>query len=355
MPYVFYSSAKDWLAHMEREHSGRQWICYGCSPSEPRVFDDRKEYLQHFKTTRQHVGTMTDSQLETLAQLNETPRPLQFKSCPLCRWTENSDMESFVGTSMQAHIEDHVFSFAMLSLPSDTEWDTHSPISSAGSQFPLTGHSELSFDLESLSTLEFHSEPDPESGQGWQAQDGLNDYTESSVPTLPPILAENFSNTFHSGAMRWRKVLLLSAAIASFLAAGRRRRTRFMCPFCQNISNFFENLDREVKLKSFKHHQSRQDMYISARSGCSLCKLFIKAAFGELEEGDYEELKPDAQGDQVGSYSFVFSGENLDKRLQMWDGCMPPKQLCDFEIYCTRGKPRFAAATSYRCVRSHYF
>jgi hypothetical protein len=378
-PYVFYSKAKYWLAHMEREHSGRQWICYGCSPSEPRVFDDREEYLKHFKTTRQHVGIMTDSQIETLAQLNETPRPLEFKSCPLCRWTEGSDMESFIGTSLQAHIEDHVFSFGMLSLPSDAEWDSHSPISSAGSQIALTGNSELSFDLDSLSTLEFPSEPDAESARDLgsdrnsesakskQAQDELDDYASSGIPTLPPILAKDFSkvicgtafgSAFYGSSLhnsRWRKVLLLSIAIASFLAAGRKRRTRFMCRFCQNISNFFENLDREVTTKSFKHHQNRQDMYISARCGCPLCRMFIKAAFGEFEEDEYEELKPAAQGDQLGSFSFVFSGEHSDKKLQMWDGCKPPKQLCDFEIYCARGKPPFVAARSCRCLRLHCY
>jgi hypothetical protein len=346
-----YSSVKNWLAHMEHEHSGRQWICYGCSPSEPRVFDTREKYCQHFSSTRQHIGNTMESQLETLARLNEIARPLKFKSCPLCRWTKRSDPGSVLRTTMQRHIIDHIFAFAMLSLQSDTEADGNSPVwnqvPSTGRLFASNGDSQLSFELESLSTLEFHSEPDHISVGSEQYEGEPTKAVVAGGMTEPMVPAENqmhslvlrqdsTSNVLKS---RWRKALLLGCTIATFYAAGKRLRTRLMCHYCRQILEAFHDIDIKISYMLFKYHENRQDMYMSARAGCSLCMAFIKAVFGDAEEGNYQGMVINTQDEKATSFSFVFSGRDSDKRLQMWDTCHPQELLYEFEIYCSRGKP----------------
>lgn len=327
---------------MEKEHSDRQWICYGCSPSEPRVFDNLHDYVQHFETTRQHVGVTTGAQIEALVRLNETPRPLRFTSCPLCRWSEYSELNSFAGTTMLDHIADHVFSFAMQSLLPDAKQDSESRYSSRTSNHAVDNDSDRSFELDSLSSLGSHGVVSDNYSKDIAGQNLKHNFPAPLVASENSGAASFRLRESHSSGLlisRWRKALLLSAAIASFLAAGRRIRSESMCRYCRTISDFFQNLDVKKEYKEFRYHYTRQDIYISARIGCSLCKMFIKAAFGESDESDYEELESKTQ-DEAASFSIAFSGRDKDKRLIMWESNVgvPKKLLCEFEIYCNRGK-----------------
>lgn len=69
-PDAMYRTISEWLMHMEIEHSGREWVCYGCSPSKPMVFQTEKEYIDHFRVTRQHRDFYIESILPDLAKLN---------------------------------------------------------------------------------------------------------------------------------------------------------------------------------------------------------------------------------------------------------------------------------------------
>lgn len=331
-PFTFYRSVADWLAHMEQQHSGRHWLCYQCSPSEPRIFNDFDDYMLHFKNTKQHVGITTSAQIDILAELNEIPQPLQFTSCPLCSWSELSNMHSFSAATMQDHIADHLFSFAMKSVPPDTKPDMDSDSTSGASSQAMDGDTERYSQPDSLDWLESHS----------LASDASRlDDIYSGQPDDEPLDIDTKSSVSNVAMSRWRKVLLLSTAIASFLAGGRRIRTKSMCEYCLVISAFFQNLDVKVSYKQFAFHQSRQEIYLHAQLGCSLCKMFVGTAFeGADEIENQEELEGNPEESEAAAYSVIFVGSDMNKRLELWKGEIdtPRKPICEYEIYCTRSK-----------------
>jgi hypothetical protein len=123
-PMALYATQKEWLAHMERTHAKKQWFCYGCSPSQPRLFDSRQAYVEHFNSMAQHVGQVTSAQIESLAKLLMTPVPLSFASCPLCRWSENSDSDSILHMTLQDHIASHMLQFSLRALPTKLQTES---------------------------------------------------------------------------------------------------------------------------------------------------------------------------------------------------------------------------------------
>jgi hypothetical protein len=342
-PYQSYSSATKWLAHMEQEHSGRQWTCYGCSPFQPRIFDNHGDYVEHFGNTRQHAGITTQAQIEKLAQLDETPRPLNFKTCPLCRWSENSELNSFIPTTMQDHIADHMVSFAMWSLPSDDDLDCGSELGIGSSNQAVNSETELSIDIDSSFPSDSQREIMEDSAEVMAPQTPGVEY-----PAMRSGLTDRTTTSSHarknssSGLpmLRWRKLILLSTTVVSFLAAGRRFRSKFLCPHCLVISEFFEDLNVRDIYKLFDYHPTRTAMYMWARLECSLCKIFFKTAFGEPEESDYDALESEGQEDESTSFYIAYSGQNGNKSLELWDRQTSTvgKLLCTFEIYCSRCK-----------------
>lgn len=88
----------------------------------------------------------------------------------------------------------------------------------------------------------------------------------------------------------------------------------------------------------FEYHHTKQEIYMWAQAGCSLCKMFITAAFGKPNKIDYEVLESTTKPDENLPFLIVFSNRDKDTSLQMWKGHVDgaTELLCQFEIYCTR-------------------
>jgi hypothetical protein len=98
-PDELFASTDDWMQHMEEEDAASRWICSICMPSE--IFESAEDFENH-------------SQLPILTEMSLRVLPVDFESCPLCRWSEKQSERM---QNLQDHIAEHLHSFALRSLP----------------------------------------------------------------------------------------------------------------------------------------------------------------------------------------------------------------------------------------------
>lgn len=142
-PDDLYGSRKDWETHMQKIHSADKWICYVCTQT-PQIFETAVEYETHLLESAIHADTFTEDQLPFLVEDGRTPTMPDFKTCPLCNWSERhaefdelpgqqSPIHNLKTTNIQDHVAEHLHSFALQALPDLKEGDADSLHTSVGS------------------------------------------------------------------------------------------------------------------------------------------------------------------------------------------------------------------------------
>ncbi|KAK7932571.1 hypothetical protein PG985_003283 [Apiospora marii] len=101
-----YHHSSQWLEHM-RQHIVR-WRCVARSHEE-FLGNTREEHVEHMKS--EHQATLTEAQLDLLAEKAARPMGPLFKSCPLCGILQGSS------DAMEAHVAGHLRLLALESLP----------------------------------------------------------------------------------------------------------------------------------------------------------------------------------------------------------------------------------------------
>ncbi|KAL7918134.1 nucleoside phosphorylase domain-containing protein [Trichoderma austrokoningii] len=110
-PERLYASRKDWLRHVEKDHS-RCWECLPCRKhgQPPLVFTSVEDFIKH--TNTHHGDSITEDQHPTLISAVGRPAPFGITQCPLCDQTGPADSDELLD-----HIAEHVHSFSLRSLP----------------------------------------------------------------------------------------------------------------------------------------------------------------------------------------------------------------------------------------------
>ncbi|KAI1115543.1 hypothetical protein F5Y14DRAFT_449898 [Nemania sp. NC0429] len=337
-PTTMYISAKEWIAHMEQHHSGVQWVCYGCSPFEPRVFVSRQDYLRHFRTTRQHEGEVDDSHLLELAKFTMIPAPLNFTGCPLCRWSRYTEPYSILPTTIQDHIARHLHAFSLRSLPASFA-DPSSELSNAsvivsGLYLDSLYYDDLSIP-ETISSRGIrksqNDDEDLSTEQDWSYISNGGD-----LGNEPPqeLITKWMSAMDHSSRSTPSSVDQESDSSGTSKEHARRMPAK-LCQFCEAIADFFCMLDFDLEYKEFSYYDTERDIYLSARSGCPLCREFNKS-IAERSEAVIDLSRLENDGMENSRFAVFFKNTHQNRTLELRDVSDPASCTYKFELYCDR-------------------
>ncbi|KAI0975008.1 heterokaryon incompatibility protein-domain-containing protein [Xylaria arbuscula] len=332
-----YASAKAWIAHMEQHHSGTQWICYACSPSEPRIFVNRQAYLHHFSVTRQHEGQENESQLRQLVELTMIPVPLNFTNCPLCRWSESAEPYSFQLTTIQDHIANHLHAFSFRSLP-EPEVDQSSVLSKESA---VAGDSSLNSSCYSFSNNDSEFSEGSSKARNDDEHLGVEE-DWSYISNRQLVVNEPPLKLIMKDSSRSAPDLVIQELESPNTSRNQAQMpTRsILCHFCEAIADFFYNLDFDLAAKEFPFHRTRRDIYTSARLGCPLCTEFMKSIIeGSEEILDLSSLGPERDQSANTSFTVFFTSMQQDRTLELRDVYDPSSPIYKFELYCDRSAP----------------
>ncbi|KAL3482142.1 hypothetical protein BJX99DRAFT_252856 [Aspergillus californicus] len=115
-PDILYSSRKDWMEHMTKEHATSDyWLCFACS--DPTSFTEEQLFINHLLS--QHGEDISQPQVPMFVSECAYHAPLAITACPLCP-SNDIDCNEESGAILD-HVAEHVHSFSVNSLP----WPVH--------------------------------------------------------------------------------------------------------------------------------------------------------------------------------------------------------------------------------------
>jgi hypothetical protein len=118
-PDALYEDKRTWLDHMSSDHQGpSHWECILC-PNGVK-YATESDMAAHDLAT--HEGAINAASLRMFLKLCMRTIPQQITACPLCRWADEQDAP-VSREKLVDHIAEHVWDFALRSLPSELDFD----------------------------------------------------------------------------------------------------------------------------------------------------------------------------------------------------------------------------------------